>query len=294
MPIGSPGDIDPMSGGQTTPFGIAAVSPDGRLIATTTARGTEGQPGSSLLLVDAVSGARVRDWLEESHPQAGITFSPDSRRLLTWGSRPGTAVLRDLSALGPSQPLFRSLGVAIHHAAFSPDGSALLLGCRDGTGRFWDVTRDVPVHSPRRPRHAYPITAVAFDPWSPRIVTGCHAGTVRLWDRTSGALLHDLRGNAGEITAVAFSPDGTTLLTASLDATARFWDVASGRQLGPPLYHTDAVLSVAFQPQGRVVATGTKDASVRLWRVPDAPMKGDTDQITRVVEERTGFRCHER
>ena len=74
------------------------------------------------------------------------------------------------------------------------------------------------------------------------MVTGCHAGTVRLWDRASGALLHDVRGNAGEVTAFAFSPDGTTLVTASLDATARFWDVASGRQLGPPLHHTDAVL----------------------------------------------------
>ena len=90
-------------------------------------------------------------------------------------------------------------------------------------------------------------------------MTGCHAGTVRLWDRASGALLHDVRGNAGEVTAFAFSPDGTTLVTASLDATARFWDVASGRQLGPPLHHTDAVLSVAFHPDGQFVATGTRD-----------------------------------
>ena len=125
-------------------------------------------------------------------------------------------------------------------------------------------------------------------------MTGCHAGTVRLWDRASGALLHDVRGNAGEVTAFAFSPDGTTLLTASLDATARFWDVASGRQLGPPLHHTDAVLCVAFHPDGRSVATGTRDGSAWLWRRTAAPMEGDPARIARVVEERTGLRSVER
>jgi WD40 repeat protein len=156
------------------------------------------------------------------------------------------------------------------------------------------VARDVEIRSLMQPRHAYPITAVAFDPRSPRVVTGCHAGTVRLWDRASGALLHDVRGNAGEVTAVAFSPDGTTLMTASLDATVRFWEVASGRQLGPPLHHTDAVLSVAFRPDGRVVATGTRDGSAWLWHVPAAPMEGDVNRIARAVEERTGVHSEER
>ena len=193
--------------------------------------------------------------------------------------------------MGPGRPLLRSLGVAIHHAAFGPDGGTLLLGCRDGKARpVGRRSRDVEVEAafpsaPRVPDHGR-----GLRPPGPRVVTGCHAGTVRLWDRASGALLHDVRGNAGEVTAFAFSPDGTTLLTASLDATARFWDVASGRRLGPPLHHTDAVLSVAFHPDGRVVATGTRDGSAWLWRVPPPPVEGDPARIARVVEERTGLR----
>jgi WD40 repeat protein len=292
--VGRPRDADRTSDGQTGPFGITAVSPDGRLIATSTASGPGGLAGSRVLLLDAETGTVVGEGPGEPHPLAGVAFSPDSRRLLTWGPRPEAASLRVVDAMGPARPLFRSLGVAIQHAAFSPDGGTLLLGCRDGKARLWDVARDVEVDSPMRPRHAYPITAVAFDPRSPRVVTGCHAGTVRLWDRASGALLHDVRGNAGEVTAVAFSPDGTTLLTASLDATARFWDLATGRQLGPPLHHTDAVLCVAFHPDGRSVATGTRDGSAWLWRVPAAPMEGDLARIDRVVEERTGLRFDER
>jgi WD40 repeat protein len=245
-------------------------------------------------LLDAESGSVVGEWPGGTHPPTGFAFSPDSRRLLTWDAQPGTISLRDVKASGPARPLARSVGIAVHHAAFSPEGTTLLLGCRDGKARLWDVARDFEVKADSRPYHAYPITAVAFDPWRPRVVTGCHAGTVRLWDRASGALLYDVRGNAGEVTAFAFSPDGAILLTASLDATARFWDVASGRQLGPALYHADAVLCVAFHPDGRSVATGTRDGVMWRWRAPAAPMDGDPARIARVVEERTGLRFVER
>jgi WD40 repeat protein len=294
VPAGRPRDAVESSDGPTGRFGITAVSPDRRLIATSTASGPGGVAGSRVVLLDAETGAAVGEGPAEPHPLAGVAFSPDSRSLLTWGRGPGTALLREVDAMGRSRPLFRSLGVAVHHAAFSPDGLTLLLGCRDGDARLWDVARDVEVESPARPRHAYPITAVAFDRLSPTVVTGCHAGTVRLWDTASGALLHDVRGNAGEVTAVAFSPDGKTLLTASLDASARFWDVATGRQLGPHLAHTDAVLSVAFHPEGRFVATGTRDGSVWLWPVPAAPMAGDLARLDRVAQKPTRFLSDER
>jgi WD40 repeat protein len=279
-----------MPDGCKEPIGVTSVSPDGRLIATATASGTGRLAMVRISLLDAGAGSVVGEWPGGTHPPTGIAFSPDSRWLLTWGARPGTISLRDVEASGTARTLARSLGVAIHHAAFSPEGTTLLLGCRDGKARMWDVARDVEVKSDSSPYHAYPITAVAFDPWRPRVVTGCHAGTVRLWDRASGALLHDVRGNAGEVTAFAFSPDGATLVTASLDAAARFWDVASGRQLGPALYHADAVLCVAFHPDGRSVATGTRDGAVWRWRAPAAPMDGDPARIARDVEERTGLR----
>jgi eukaryotic-like serine/threonine-protein kinase len=272
-------------------LGVTAASPDGRLLALAETSECGGGARSRITLRDAGTGAFLRATPWQPDPLVGLVFSPDSRRLLTWGPRPGSAALREVETPGQARPLVRSAGLAIQQAAFSRDGGTLLLGCRDGSARLWDVARDAESVLDREaaPHHAYPITAVAFDPRAKMIVTGCHAGTVRLWDRTSGRLVHDVRGNAGEVAAVAFSPDGETLLTASLDATARFWDVRSGLQLGPPLYHSDAVLSVAFHPDGRSVATGTRDGTTRLWRGPSAPLRGDVDQIRQRVAELTGL-----
>lgn len=260
--------------------GVATASPDGRLVASA----NESTPnGHGIQLLDAETGAVVGEHDDSDGPIEGLAFSPDSRFLLSWRAGPGTASLLPVGRPGSARPLARALGVAVQHAAFSPDGTVVLLGCRDGKARLWDLARDVEVEATTRPYHVYPITAVAFEPRGPRMVTGCHAGTVRFWDRASGALLCDVRGNAGEVTAVAFSPDGATLLTASLDASARFWDVATGRQLGPALCHTDAVLSVTFHPDGRSVATGTRDGAVWRWRVPAAPMQGDPESIDRRI-----------
>jgi WD40 repeat protein len=236
---------------------------------------------------------RESPWQDD--PLVGLVFSPDSRRLLTWGSRAGTASLWEADSLRQARPIVRSLDRSLQQATFSPDGGTLMLGCRDGAARLWDVASDTEAGPDRvpRPHHAYPITAVAMDHCTTTLVTGCHAGTVRLWDRASGKLLHDVRGNAGEVAAVAFSPDGMTLLTASLDATARFWDVTSGLQLGPPLYHTDAVLSVAFHPNGRCVATGTRDGTTWRWRVPPAPMIGEVSDIHRHVADLTGLELND-
>ena len=165
----------------------------------------------------------------------------------------------------------------------------MLLGCRDGKARVWDLHGDVELDPEHRPRHAYPITAVAFDPERPRLVTGCHAGTVRFWDPARGTMLNELRQNAGEIVVLAFSPDGTMLLTASHDGTARFLDAESGRQLGPVLHHTDAVLCVAFHPDGRSVVTGTRDGMVQRWSVPAPPQSGAAAEIRRWVKAQTGL-----
>jgi WD40 repeat protein len=192
-----------------------------------------------------------------------------------------------VATLQDSRVLFRSLDSIINQAVFSPDGRCLLLGCRDGKARLWDLETDLEIDPAHGPRHAYPITAVTFDPNCSRLVTGCHAGTVRVWDATGGGLLHELRQDAGEIVVLAFSPDGKMLVTASHDGTARFVDAESGLPLGPALRHPDAIVCIAFHPDGQSVWTGTRDGIVQRWSVPSRPWTGGVGEIQRWLKDQT-------
>ncbi|MDR3634440.1 MAG: WD40 repeat domain-containing serine/threonine protein kinase [Isosphaeraceae bacterium] len=266
-----------------------ALSPDGRTLAVARWSGDEGRVRGRAELWDAAAGTRVRQTPEQPIPLLGVVFSPDTRALLTWDSRPRSALLWDPANLETARPLLRSLDVPIHQAAFSPDGKTLLLACPDARALLWDVDDDRPIAIRAHPHPSFPVTAAAFSPRGTRVVTGTQDGTVRLWDTASGSLLCEVDGNAGEVAAVAFSPDGNMLLTASHNGTARFWDVESGRQLGPPLRHTDAVLCVAFAPDGQSVATGTKDGLAQRWHVPARPEPGNVEDVLRRVESQTGL-----
>jgi WD40 repeat protein len=266
-----------------------AVSPDARTLAAVRSVAAEGRTRGRVEIRDAATGRSLRQTPDQAEPPTGVAYSPDSKWLLTWGPGPGTARRWDVDTLRDAGPLLRSLDSPVHQAAFSRDGGRLLLGCRDGKARLWDLGRDEEIDAERCPSHAYPITAVAFDPRRARVVTGCHAGTVRVWDAARGTIVNESRQNAGEIVVLAFSPDGELLLSASRDGTARFLEAESGRQLGPPLHHADAVLCAAFHPDGRSVVTGTRDGMVQRWRAPAAPKTGGVAEIRRWVEERTGM-----
>jgi WD40 repeat protein/tRNA A-37 threonylcarbamoyl transferase component Bud32 len=289
VPESGQGRVGHLQDGPPSRVEVTTVSPDGRTLAIARSVVDDGEARGWVELRDAATGKSLRQTPDQPHALSGAVYSPDSKWLLTWGPRPRTAGLWEVATLRESRPLFQTLESPIHQAAFSRDGKCLLLGCRDGKARLWDVDGDREVDSEHCPSHAYPITAVAFDPSRSRIVTGCHAGTVRMWDATGGTMLNESRQNAGEIVVLAFSPGGEMLLTASHDGTARFVDAESGAQLGPALHHTDAVLCIAFHPDGQSVVTGTRDGMVQRWRVPSPPRKGGAAEIRRWLKEQTGM-----
>src|SRR5262249_21682162 len=78
----------------------------------------------------------------------------------------------------------------VNCAAFSPDGSVIVTGCRDGTVRFWDAA----------------------------------TGQSRFH-----TLIHDARGGREGVTSVGFHSKGGIVATGTSDGIARLWDIRSGR-----------------------------------------------------------------
>jgi eukaryotic-like serine/threonine-protein kinase len=280
-------------GPQTERGGPAAdatvLGPDGKTLATVHRTGAGDHRRGQVVLRDVASGRTLRATPEQPDPLVGVAFSPDSKWLLTWSDRPGGILLWDVATLREARPMLQALKSPVQRAVFRPGAMTILVGCRDGTARLWDVESDEEVNPGLRPHHAYPVTAIAFPPRGEKVVAGCQDGSVGMWDLSTGKLLFETRGKPSEVTAMTFSPDGRTLLAAGRDGVVRFLDADSGRPLGPPLHHPDAVLCAVFHPDGRSVATGTQDGEVRRWRVPRPPADDTSDEIRRRIEDETGL-----
>jgi WD40 repeat protein len=197
-------------------------------------------------LLDVQTGAAL-GVLVHDYPVGWGAFSPDGARVKTMSAP--TATVRDWTArlwdahaavpLGPPLPLsptdaFRRPGTLPHRrhrleevtcAAFSPDGSCVVAGSRDGVARLRDTRSGASVGE--RMLHANEVLSARFSPDGSRVVTASKDGTARLWDaRTGGALGVVLfEPDDGGVAEAVFSPDGTRVVTQSGGGIARLWDV---------------------------------------------------------------------
>ena len=141
--------------------------------------------------------------------------------------------------------------------ALSPDGKAILIGCRDGTARLWDARTGEPLGPPFESRQA--VLSVAFAPDGRSVLIGTASdgrnGTASLWDIATRARLAGPFAHQEGVGAVAFNPAGATVLTGSGDGIVQFWERETNRPAGPPLYHRNGVDHVFFTPDGATILT---------------------------------------
>ncbi|QVQ53858.1 DUF4303 domain-containing protein [Spiractinospora alimapuensis] len=180
-----------------------AVSPDGRLVATSDYEGT-------LRCVDVASGSDV--WTE-TRPVENIAFdlqfSPDSATL-TVGGRDTTLV--DAATGKTRAPLLTTEGVTRSTSAWSPDGSRVAVGdARSGTIAIHTIAdpSGPPIVLPSPPPdggHAAGddgVNALGFSPDGTRLASAHDSGDLHLWS-VAGEHLLRLRAWQDSLNAVVF------------------------------------------------------------------------------------------
>jgi WD40 repeat protein len=263
--------------------GGAALSPDGRYLAT-----TEG--GESVRIWEVPSGRQMHS-LKAGATTWALAFSPDGRYLASacgftqlWEvpefrevlslREGGTHVAfspdgRLLAAAGSPPRVWElpgggevvELNAAQHFkVAFSPDGD-LLAADTFSTGRVWELPSGREVCAVKHGNFWNNITDIAFSPDGRNLATVAKA--VRLWALPRGLEA----GSVGheKISKLAFSPDGRYLVTTGhRDVAARVWELLSGREIDRVSH--PGVYDVAFTPDGRYLVTAGKNTA-RVWRV---------------------------
>ena len=148
-----------------------SFSPDGQTLAVGTDIGT-------VFLWDVALGVLRKTLKEHSLAVNGVSFSPNSRTLVTRSSN--VVYLWDVDT-GELHKTLKGHTNYVFRVSFSPDGRTLAT-----SGTNWgDENND---------------------------------DTVRLWDVSTGGLLKTLKGHTGYIYDLHFSPDGSSLVVWSEDA----------------------------------------------------------------------------
>ncbi len=234
-------------------------------------------------------GARVR---QQAGGVAALRFSPDGRSLVAGFGSPllttnePVAPLKvwDVATRRPIRRLQGHMNFCVS-LDFSPDGTLMASGGRDGTAILWSTatwTRARTLLNPDKNSlfedgSRGMVEDVAFSPDGKTLALASREASVQLWEVATGKLLETLKGHPSSVNAVAFSPDGRTLASGGADQTVRLWNVETRRelmQLDPGGVELGQIQSLAFSPDGRqLLAAGGRTAfwstTAIVWNDPD-------------------------
>jgi WD40 repeat protein len=211
-----------------------AISPDGRLVATTSTDKT-------VRILNAVSGVEILNKPDEKMTPQSVVFSPDGKRLAAAYSRHAVRVW-DVSG-GAELLKLQGKGRGITAIAYSPDGK-ILASCSwrfnekqeiIGIVEIWNAETGEPVRE--LTYGVKPLTAIAFSPDGKYLAVGSWEvqKTVAMWETSKWGEPLLLESEADDsykaVQSIAFSPDSTKLAAGGKDSIARIWDVASGKRL---------------------------------------------------------------
>jgi WD40 repeat protein/serine/threonine protein kinase len=154
----------------------------------------------------------------------------------------------------------------IRHAAFTPDGKALVSGGGDRPKlRVWDAATGSEL--PRfPPDHTGTLLRAVFAPSGKVMASISGDNRLLLWDFSERRLRLELPFSFNS-PAVAFSPDGQLVAAGATPTSIRVWEVASGRPVALLHGHSAGITALAFTPDGTGLVSASRDHSVRLWAI---------------------------
>jgi WD40 repeat protein len=253
-------------------------------------------PSPKLAPVTALDTSLVREVmplqgvaLNLAHVQS-VAVSPN-RQVFAAGTADGTIRVGSLRAeTSAATRTLKGVSEPVHCLAFSPDGTTLAVGTRDGRVSLWRVADGTLLYTFKK--HFQSVSAVAFSPDGQLLASASTDDTIRVWRLSDRTLRLDQEGyserSSGltkDARSLTFSPDSQALLMGFANGVIELRSLRDGSVLRTFEGHTSYVYSLDFAPDGRTFASGAND--VRIWRLRDGQLlrriDAHTDGVTSVA-----------
>ncbi len=318
------GSRDLVLSGQGGPSSDAAMSPDGRYIATANHDG-------SASLWDARSGQPIGPPLVARDSAAvvlRVAFVPGARAVVTAGGG-GQVDAWDIDSRARIGA-YRGHSGSVYDLTASADGQRIVTAGVDGSARVWDFGQLLFTLD-----NAGPVTSLEFsgnghgllvvdsralllashsgerlasigtegqisgataNPAAPQVATVSFDGEVRVYSLADQAQIGEPFQIPGEtlVTKLAWSADGERLMTADLVGGVRFWSMPDHQLVGAHLMPSNRLFDAAISPDGTRAAVVTADPAVGVYDADSGKLalelKGHTDQISSVAYDTAGDR----
>ena len=249
-------------------------SHDGKLLAS-------GDDLGKVRVWNTVDGTLRYHLPELGTPVSGITFSPDSKYLLTSMTNDGSdgeypIYIWDAST-GEPQGELRQHKRGIFSLSFSADGKKLLSAGWEPKLFVWDFSARTLDSSTPSPTGDWVRSAT----YSPTGQIALASGNLVFLIPPDGQVSPPLHQGDGPISF--FSPDGSRLAaTWWREGSVHVWDVETQKQLGAWKAHDGKINSAAFSNDKRILATCGNDRAIRVWNVETQTLLAEELSVSRV------------
>ena len=246
------------------PSGILAISPDSRLIATTST------DGSISVWNSDDESVIFKEKPNEDTSYVTLTFSPDNE-LLAAGLDDGTVMIWRLPYI---QPIYTLEGHPedIQSLLFSPDGTRLFVSAPEAIW-IWRIDDHRMIRENILEYSEGLVNAMAVSPSGEILAVANQDHTVWLQKIPSGDILLRLGGHEVALDAVAYSPDGQLLAARSRDGLINLWKIQTTSYGNLDVDHQDIFRNdgnlgiLAFTSDGHKLVTGNQDNKINFWDV---------------------------
>ena len=247
----------------------SAFSPDGRSVATCTARESIDPPskdGQEVCVWDWSNGKERWRALVPAGSR-GVAYRPDGKRLAVLCANGELTVFdadagREVLHWRAHESESPSHWVNNGKIGYSPDGQSLLL---------WGMGNDVQVFDADSGNLRYPALVqrdkchdLEFSPDGQLMVLASYDHSVRVRDFATGSIVAELPAHPDLMYSARFSPNGRQLVTACRDRTVRVWDWRAGKLTCPPFEHSKEAAAAVFTPDGHCVLSVCVDGTARV------------------------------